>query len=125
LGTFRIVELGAIAASELIVPIGVVVVPMPQIGRRCDLLAPLVEMSPLFAEPARPEPVNEHALTVIRLWRIVDPPDLDATFMGHDRSPWRHHRLGTSSIPEFVVVRVPSRPSAHITSMDDESGLAY
>lgn len=59
-GTFLITELGAIATGELVVPAGVVAVPFAQPGRGRDLLAPLVEMSTLLAEPARPEPVDEH-----------------------------------------------------------------
>ena len=53
-------ELGAIAASELGVPVGIMAVPLSQLSGGRDLLAPVVEARPLLAEPSWPEPVDEH-----------------------------------------------------------------
>src|SRR5690349_21261947 len=71
--TFGAPEFGAVSTDELVVATGVVSVPLPQLGRGRDLLAPLVETGPLLAEPTRPQPVDEHALTVVGLCDVVHP----------------------------------------------------
>jgi hypothetical protein len=60
-GVLRIVQLGAIAAGELGVPVGIMAVPLTQLGRRRDLFALVVEVSPLLAQSPRPEPIDQYA----------------------------------------------------------------
>src|SRR5512132_2698691 len=69
-GPLEIAKLGAIAASELGIPVEIMAVRLAQLVRRRDVLAPVVEVGPLFAEPPRPQPVNEHPLPVVGLWRV-------------------------------------------------------
>jgi hypothetical protein len=75
-GALWIAELRAIAARELGLPVGIVPVPFSKLGGGRDLFAPVIEAGPLFAEPPRPQPVDEHSPPVIGLWRVVHPTDL-------------------------------------------------
>ena len=72
-GVLRIVKLGAITARELGVPGGIVVVPLSQLVRRRNRLAPLVEAGSLLAKTSRPEPVDEDPVSVVGLCRLVHP----------------------------------------------------
>jgi hypothetical protein len=99
-GALWIAELGAIAARELGVPVGIVAVPFPQLGGGRDLFAPVVKAGPLLAETPRPEPVDEHSLPIIGLWRVVHPTDLRMHCPRHPRLLDRSHPL---SIRRLIV----------------------
>jgi len=75
-GVLWITKLGAIAASELGIPVGFMAVPPSQLTGGRDLLAPLVQAGPLPAEAPRPQPVDEDPLPVFRLWWVVHPTNL-------------------------------------------------
>jgi methylated-DNA-[protein]-cysteine S-methyltransferase len=77
LGPLRILQLGAIAGGELLEALGVVAVPLAQLRGRGDLLAPLVELGVLLAQPARPEAVDQDSPAVAGAGRVVDASDLD------------------------------------------------
>jgi hypothetical protein len=82
-GALWIAELRAIAARELGLPVGIVPVPFSQLGGGRDLFAPVIEAGPLFAEPPRPQSVDEHPLPVVGLWRVVHPTYLHMRCLGH------------------------------------------
>jgi len=50
-----------------------VAVPLAEPGGGRNVLALLIEMGTLLAEPARPQPVDEHPLAVAGFRRVVDP----------------------------------------------------
>jgi hypothetical protein len=46
------------------IAVEIMAVPLAQLVRPRDVLAPVVEVGLLFAEPPRPQPVDEHPLPV-------------------------------------------------------------
>ncbi|MFT3851297.1 MAG: hypothetical protein QM733_00925 [Ilumatobacteraceae bacterium] len=52
----RIAELGAVVIGELVEAVGVVPVPLAQLGGRGDVLAPLVEVGTILTQPTRRKP---------------------------------------------------------------------
>src|SRR4051812_42779285 len=79
------VELGSIALGEDVELVRMVVEPDTQVGAGCNLLRPAVERRALFRHPARPEPVDQHAVPVVRRRLVVDP--LDAKRHAPQRRP--------------------------------------
>jgi predicted ArsR family transcriptional regulator len=79
-------EFRDVAAPEFGEPGRVVTVPGPQFRRRRDILRPLIQPRRVLAEPARPDPVNQHPGAVVGRRRVVDPADPDprAGSSGHD-----------------------------------------
>jgi hypothetical protein len=86
-GALWIAELSAIAAREFGIPVGIMAVPLPQLGGGRDLLAPLVEADPLLAEPPRPEPVDQDPLPVLGLRRVVHPTKVHLRCLLHQVRP--------------------------------------
>src|SRR5690606_21987603 len=69
----RLGELGAVAARELREPLRVVPVPLAQLGGGGHLLAPLIQVGRVLAQPARPHPVHQDPDAIFRQRRVVDP----------------------------------------------------
>src|SRR6185312_17557970 len=107
----RLAELSAIATSELVEQLRVVVVPLTQFGGRGDLLAPLVEMGPGLAHAARPDPVHEDSGAVLGRRVVIDSSDLDRSSSGHQRPPWSTHasraaaRVKASAVSRTTLAR--------------------
>jgi hypothetical protein len=64
-------ELGTVAAPELAPTFRVVSEPFAKLGARRDLLEPLVEPGFRLADPARPKAVNQDAVAILGLRRVV------------------------------------------------------
>src|SRR6185312_3813748 len=54
-----------------------------QFGGWSDLLAPLIQMSPGFADAAGPDPVHQNPGAVAGCRRVVDPAHLDMSLSRH------------------------------------------
>jgi hypothetical protein len=52
---------------------GLVREPLPELGGGRDVLHPFVDRRGRFAEPARPESVDENSLAIAPGWRLVHP----------------------------------------------------
>ena len=66
-------QLLAISLAELGPLVGVVGIPPAQLGRRRHVPAPLGQVGLLLADTARPHPIDEHPLAVVRSRIVVDP----------------------------------------------------
>src|SRR5579875_832357 len=69
-------DLVAIALAELRPALRVVTEPAPQGRARRDVLEPDIDGGLLLREPARPQPLHQHALAVAALPRQINPLDL-------------------------------------------------
>src|SRR5262249_10072211 len=65
-------QLLAIARAELLEALGLVVEPLAQLAAGRQLAGPIVELGPLAGDPARPQPVDEHAIAIAALHRGID-----------------------------------------------------
>src|ERR1700733_13333326 len=85
LGPLRVLQLLPVAAAELLEAVRVVVVPGAQLPRRRDVLAPFVQRRLGLAQPARPEPVDEHSGAIVRLRLVISPayPDFRCLYFAH------------------------------------------
>ena len=68
-----LIEFRLVSPAELVPPLGVVVVPRPQIGAGGDLLSPVVDRRRLFVDTSGPEPFDQDAGAVIPARWLVDP----------------------------------------------------
>src|SRR5262249_53961576 len=73
----RLAEFGGIAVPELVELGRVVVIPGPQLGRRGDILRPLVKPGGVLAQSAWPHPVHQHASVIVGRGLFVDAADPD------------------------------------------------
>lgn len=85
---FRLAELTAIAAGELVEALRIVAIPLAQLGAGREVLGPLVEGSVRLRHPAGPETVDEDPSTVRRLVPLVDPLDHDHGRLGSWLGGW-------------------------------------
>jgi len=76
-------QLCPIATGEIGEATRIVRVPATQIGARCHVLHPLVEVDRGSCEPSRPEPVDEHPVLVLPASGVFVHP--------HHRDPRRNH----------------------------------
>lgn len=83
-------EFGQVPLAELREPPRVVRVPAAQFGRRRDVAAPLVQAGVGLRQAARPEPIDQDAMAVARIARLVDPPDGD----GGQEPTWMSSLVG-------------------------------
>ena len=72
-GVLDVHEFLAVTAVRILEPFGVVAVPLAQLCRRGDLLAPPVEAGLVLGQPSRPDAVDQHPGPVVWLRLIVDP----------------------------------------------------
>src|SRR6185312_11587289 len=89
-------------------------------------LAPLIETGTLLAEPARPQPVDEHPLAVAGFRRVVDPPDLHMRCMRHEVPPPSFIFLDSPCVPQVrtrlsVTDSTPVGPAASSNLSRSES----
>jgi hypothetical protein len=70
-------ELVQVAAAELVELGRVVPVPLAQLGRRCGVLGPLIQVGRVLAQAPRPDPVDEHPGAIVRRRCLVDAADPD------------------------------------------------
>src|SRR5690606_28945599 len=89
------VELGPVALDELVEEPFLVVEPLPQLGRRRDVLEPQVHVRALLAHAAGPEPVDEHPEPVAVVGGLV-----------HALGPYRHEAM-TPRAPADRIRTVP------------------
>jgi len=64
-------ELLDVASTELIEPFRLMCEPLPQLRAGGKLLLPVVELGPVTRDATRPQPVDQDAVTVRRLRRVV------------------------------------------------------
>jgi len=79
-----IVQLVAVARAKLLEPLGDVVEPASQLVAGCQLARPLVQLGALARDPTRPDVVDQDAIAVARLDRVIDA--FGAHVNGHRRS---------------------------------------
>src|SRR6185503_8602761 len=65
-------ELVAVASAELLEALGDVVEPLAQLVARRELAPPFVKLRRLTGNTPRPDVVDQHAVAVTRLGRVVD-----------------------------------------------------
>ena len=72
-----VIEFGPVAPRKLVELPRIVAVPLAQLRRRCNVLAPFIEMSPLLAEPARPQAIDKYPLARRGERLLVDARERD------------------------------------------------
>jgi hypothetical protein len=63
----------SVAAAKFLPAPGIVREPFAQLGRRRDLLHPMIEHDLLFGDSARPQPIDKDAFAVFCGGRVVGP----------------------------------------------------
>src|SRR5215211_559823 len=86
-GALGVVEFLAVTAAELLEPFGVVAVPLAQLCRRGDLLAPLVEAGLVLGQPSRPDAVDQDSGPVVWLRLIVGSAHPYIRLVAHSPPP--------------------------------------
>lgn len=74
-GHGRVTQFGAVPIGEILEEGTLVVIPLAELGTRCQLLGPEVEGGRRLADPTRPETVDEDPIT--RLGRLIDATNLE------------------------------------------------
>ncbi len=64
-------KLRDVASPELVKAARLVSEPLPQLGARCQLFVPLIELRPRARNPARPQPVHQQAVAVRGRRRVI------------------------------------------------------
>src|SRR5690606_13532374 len=68
------VQFGPVAPAKLRPPLRPMAEPFTQGGARRDVLGPRVHCERLLFYSARPQPVDEHPVSILRRRRVVNPP---------------------------------------------------
>ena len=109
-------NLAAVARAKLGEAFGNVVKPFAQLITRCQLSRPLVQPGALVGDAARPNMIDEHAVAVVRLGRVVDT--LGAHVDGHRRG------LGLMPPQPGPTLRLVASPeSGRVRRRDRLAGL--
>ena len=114
-----VVEFGAVAASELVQPGGVVVPPGARRRTWRDVLEPSIQLCAVTGNSAGPEPVDEYSVAIVCGRGVVDPFDLQLT---HPRLRWLWRRGGTINIPSRYL---PLCVAHAVHSDSDGNGPGY
>src|SRR5690606_11013719 len=93
-----VVEFGAIATPELGELARVVPEPLAKLGRRGDVLEPLVHVQVVLANTARPYAVDQHAGAVLAVGFVIDTADPDRA-LSH-----RRHLRRASALPPLSAL---------------------
>lgn len=102
LSTFRLSEFCPVPPSELVKLCGVMAVPLPQLGRRCHVFAPLIEPRPDHTHSARPEAIDQHPNAVEFFGLVVHPAHPDIRFPRHRPVPCPL-TLARSNLPPLIL----------------------
>src|SRR5690606_19026836 len=93
-----VVEFGAVATPELGELARVVPEPLAKLGRRGDVLEPLVHVQVVLANTARPYAVDQHAGAVLAVGFVIDTADPDRA-LSH-----RRHLRRASALPPLSAL---------------------
>jgi hypothetical protein len=88
---FAALELFLISRRELVVTLGLVVVPGAQFFRRRNFFQPDTHARVTLPESSRPQPVDQDAPAVVRTRVVIDPGHPDSAVGAHAVrvAPWR------------------------------------
>lgn len=104
----RLGQLDEVAALELLEPLGIVRVPLPQLRRRRNVLALLVQVRGHLREAPGPKPVDQDPRAVIRGAMLVDPPNPHGGCVLHQESRSRVGNVVTWPSARWAEARDPA-----------------
>src|SRR5829696_531213 len=102
-GSFGFPQFRSVAADELFELGRVVAVPLTELGRGCDLLAPLGEVGSRLGQATGPDAIDQHPRTVVACRLVVDPAHPNFRSARHDIGLW----LTGSSGPVRILGALP------------------
>src|SRR5690625_4085579 len=99
-----LVQLGAVAAAELVPFLRVMVEPFSELGAGRYILDPFIVMQILLPDATRPEPIDQQGRALVASILVADPRDLDPCGL-------RHHAPSSASRSSVLIECAKAAPA--------------